>query len=166
MKNGPEKFFLLLLVGISFLQMLYFWPLMPETMASHFDGMGKANGFAPRAGFFALYAGLIALFFLVFLILPRQLGRLPDRLINLPNKNFWLALERRESTFAVIEKQIVRFGSATLILIIITMQLVFQANRSGAAGIPGKAIWVLLALYLIFSLAWTINFVRRFGKPR
>ncbi len=165
MKNGREKFFLLL-TGISFLQMLYFWPLMPETMASHFDGMGKANGFAPRTDFFALYAGLIALFFLIFRILPRQLGRLPDGLINLPNKNFWLAPERRESTFAVIEEQMVRFGSSTLILIIATMQLVFQANRSGEAGIPGKAMWGLLALYLFFSLVWTIFFVRKFGKPR
>lgn len=165
MKNGQEKFFLLL-AGVSFLQMLYFWPLMPDTMASHFDGMGRANGFAPRAGFFALYAGLIALFFLIFRILPRLLGRLPDGLINLPNKEFWLAPERRESTFAVIEKQMVLFGSATLILIIVTMQMVFQANRSGAAGIPGKVMWVLLALYLIFSLIWTIHFIRRFGKPQ
>ncbi len=56
MKNGPKKFFLLL-DGISFLQMLYFWPLMPETMASHFDAIGNANGVAPRAVFFALYTG-------------------------------------------------------------------------------------------------------------
>ncbi len=164
MKDGQQKFFFLLIIG-SFLQMLYFWPLMPASMASHFDGMGQANGWAPRTGFFILYAGLIVLFLVIFRVLPGQFKKFPDGLINLPNKSFWLAPERRESTFGVIEKQMTFFGSATLILIILTMQLVFQANLTGSRSIPGAAMWILLAAYLFFSLLWWVNFIRKFRKP-
>ncbi len=164
MKDGQQKL-LFLLIMVSFLQMLYFWPLMPDVMASHFDGMGQANGWAPRTGFFILYAGLIVLFLIIFRVLPGQFKKIPDGLINLPNKSFWLAPERREATFGVIEKQITLFGCATLILIVITMQLVFQANRSGSHRISAETMWAALAGYVFFSIVWTVIFIRRFRKP-
>jgi serine/threonine-protein kinase len=135
-------------------------------MASHFDGAGRANGWAPRAFFFILYAGVIALLFITFQILPRQLKRLPERLINLPNKGFWLAQERRKATLGIIEKQMTIFGNATLILIIGTMELVFQANRSGLHRISAEAMWILLGAYVLISIVWTINFMRKFRKPQ
>jgi uncharacterized membrane protein len=165
MKDGQQKLFLLLII-ISFLQMGYFWPLTPDTMASHFDGSGRANGWAPRAFFFILYAGVIALLFITFQILPRQLKRLPDSLINLPNKEYWLAQERREATLGIIEKQMTLFGNATLILIIGTMQLVFQANQAGSHRISAEAMWILLGAYVLMSIVWTVKFMRRFRKPQ
>jgi serine/threonine-protein kinase len=165
MKNGVRKFFFLLVI-VSFLQMLYFWPTMPDSMASHFDGKGQANGWAPRAFFFSLYAGLIAMLFITFQILPRQLKRLPGSLINLPNRGFWLAQERREATLGIIEKQMTLFGNATLILIIGTMQLVFQANRSGSHRISAEAMWSLIGAYVLISIVWTVKFMRKFKKPQ
>ncbi len=165
MKDGQQKFFLLL-TTVSLLQMLHFWPLMPDTMASHFDRSGQANGWASKTFFFVFYAGLIALFLIIFRVLPGQFKRFPDGLINLPNKDFWLALERREATFAVIEKQMTLFGNVTMVLIIGAMQLVFQANRAGAHRVSGEAMWMMLGTYIFLSIVWTINFVLKFRKPR
>ncbi len=165
MKNGAQKFFFLLVI-VSLAQMFYFWPLTPETMASHFNGRGQADGWSPRALFFVIYAGLVALLFFTFQVLPRQLKRLPDSLINLPNKRFWLEPERREATFGVIERQMTMLGNATMILIIGTMQLVFRANVSGSDRISGEMMWIMLAAYIFISLVWTVQFVRRFRKPQ
>jgi uncharacterized membrane protein len=101
-----------------------------------------------------------------FQILPRQLKRLPDSLINLPNKEYWLAQERREATLGIIEKQMTLFGNATLILIIGTMQLVFQANQAGSHRISAEAMWILLGAYVLMSIVWTVKFMRRFRKPQ
>ncbi len=165
MKNGAQKFFLLLVI-VSFLQMLYFWSLMPDRMASHFDGTGQANGWAPRSVFFILYAGLTALLLILFQVLPRQLKRFPDNLINLPNRSYWLAPERREATFAAIEQQMTVFGNATMMLIIGTMQLVFKANVKGSRRISGETMWIMLAAYVFISIIWTVQFVRGFRKTQ
>lgn len=165
MKDGQQKFFFLLIIG-SFLQMLYFWPLMPDLMASHFNGTGQANGWAPRVGFFILYSGLIVLLFITFRIFPRLLKRFPDNLINLPNKNYWLAPEHREATFTVIEKQMTLFGNATVMLIIGTMQLVFRANVNGSHRISGETMWIMLAAYILISIVWTVQFIRKFKNPQ
>ncbi len=165
MKNGSQKYFLLLVI-ISFLQMFYFWPLTPETMASHFDASGRANGWQPRAFFFILYCGLLILLFFTFQILPRQLKRFPDSLISLPNKDYWLAPERREATFGMIEKQMTLLGNATVMLIMGTMQLVFQANVDGSRRISGETMWIMLGLYIFISILWTVQFIRKFRKPQ
>ncbi len=165
MKSGAQKFFLLLVI-VSFLQMLYFWPLTPETMASHFDGSGRANGWQTRVFFFVLYGGVLVLLFFTFQILPRQLKRFPDGLINLPNKGYWLAPERRAATFAVIEKQMILLGNATMMLIIGTMQLVFQANVDRSNRISGETMWIMLGAYICISIIWTVQFIRKFRKPQ
>ncbi len=164
MKSGAQKFFLFLVI-VSLLQMVYFWPVMPDRMASHFDGTGQANGWAPRSGFFILYAGLIALLLLLFQVLPRQFRRFPDNLINLPNRSYWLAPERREATFAAIEQQMTVFGNATMMLIIGTMQLVFRANLDGSRRMSAESMWVMLAVYVCISIIWTVHFMRKFRKP-
>ncbi len=165
MEHGARKLFLFLVI-VSLLQMLYFWPITPAMMASHFDGSGRANGWAPRSFFFILYGGIVALFLLLFNVLPRQLKRIPDGLINLPNKDFWLDSGRREATFAVIEKQMTLFGNATMILIIGTMQLVFQANVNGSDRISGEAMWIMLGIYIFISIIWTIQFMRKFKNSQ
>ncbi len=165
MKEGQQRLFFLLIIA-SFLQMLYFWPLMPDSMVSHFDGAGRANGWEPRTFFFIVYAGLMALLIVIFQILPRQLKRLPDSLINLPNKGFWFAPERREATLGIIGKQMTSFGNATMILIIVTMQLVFQANRAGSHRISAEAMWIMLGAYILVSIVWAIDFIRKFKKPQ
>jgi hypothetical protein len=53
-----------------------------------------------------------------------------------------------------------------LILIIGTMELVFQANRSGLHRISAEAMWILLGAYVLISIVWTINFMRKFRKPQ
>ncbi len=165
MKEGQQKLFFLLII-VSFLQMVYYLPLMPDSMASHFDGSGRANGWAPRSGFFILYAGLIALLLLLFQVLPRQFNRFPDNLINLPNKSYWLAPERREATFAAIEKQMTVFGNATMMLIIGTMQLVFRTNLDESRRMSAESMWIMLAAYILISIISTVNFIRKFRKPQ
>ena len=72
---------------------------LPETMASHFDATGNANGFMARdtyLNFITLVAvGSPLLIVAVQALVLSQVAR-----INIPNRDYWLAPERRAATLA------------------------------------------------------------------
>lgn len=164
-RSLAEKVFLFL-VGLWVLQLLYYYPLMPGSMASHFNAAGKANGWMAKEGFFLLSLGTLVFFVAVFLILPRFLRHVPDALINLPNKSHWLAPERRASTFGAIRGRIMQVGSATALFMLVLFQLVLHANLSGGNRLPAEVMWGLTAVYVAFCLVWTVLFIRSFRMPK
>ena len=58
------------LTAIPVLQTLYYYPQLPEVVASHWDGLGAPNGWSSRFGFFGVYLGIVILLAGVFIYLP------------------------------------------------------------------------------------------------
>jgi uncharacterized membrane protein len=161
--NTPRFVFLSLLL-IAALQSIYYYPQLPKIIASHFDGAGNPNGWSTKSAFFMIYWGIIALATVIFLVMPRFIAWLPNSLINLPNKDYWLAMERRENTMSFIADQVAWFGIATLILAIFVIEVVIRANLPNTRYFSTTAVWILLATYGIFVLIWIIRFISRFSK--
>ena len=59
------------LVAIALLQSAFYYPQLPQEMASHFDGAGVANDWSSRNVFFGIYLAMIVMLVVVFLWLPR-----------------------------------------------------------------------------------------------
>jgi uncharacterized membrane protein len=144
-------------------QVLYFYPRLPEKIASHFGPGGEANGWMSKDSFMVTYgilllgtAGMLGGIGLV-------LGKIPTDLINLPNKEYWLAPERRTATLATIQEQMSWFGAATMVLLIVVMQLVFEANLIPEPHLDNR-VWFLLGAYLVYTAIWSLGWTRRFGK--
>ena len=154
------------LVFLSVLHMAYYYPQLPESLASHFDVSGKADNWSGKDVFFLVYAGIVALMALLFLGTRFLMPKLPGTLVSLPNKEYWLAPERKEETYSYLSTQLTWFGCASLAFLIGCMHLCIEANVTGVNNIaPG--IWLLTAAYLIFTLFWIVRFVSRFmKKPR
>jgi hypothetical protein len=86
-------------------------------------------------------------------------------MINLPNREYWLAPERRAETFAFMDRQLFWFGMATLALLGIIFQLVIQANLSPKPYLPSSLMVASLGIYGAFTAVWLIRFLLRFRKP-
>jgi uncharacterized membrane protein len=155
-------FFALLLAAA--LQIVYFYPLLPDTVASHFDSAGRPNGSMPKGGFMALYVGLLALMVVNFLIIPIFLERLPESLVNLPNKRYWLAPERRAQAWAKIQTYLLAFGNGAVALMLFVFQLALLANLS-ESRVLSPAIWILLAAFIAFVLGCLFRLFRAFRLP-
>ncbi|HEY9616658.1 MAG TPA: DUF1648 domain-containing protein [Microcoleaceae cyanobacterium] len=147
------------------LQTLYFYPQLPETIASHFDALGKPNGWSPKSVFFVIYAGVLALDAWLFWGMPQAIERRPDRQINLPHKEYWLAADRRADTFAFIREQLRWFGVANLLLMVCVFQLAISANLNPPPKLPVVQIWTVLGAYLIYTIGWLVNFYQHFRRP-
>ncbi len=160
-KMRTSRIIIYFLIGIFLAQSVYYYPNLPEKMASHFNGVGEADGWMSKSAFFIFEGFLMVLVLSEFTLLPLLIKKFPNSMINLPNKDYWLAKERRETTFADIGLYFEWFSILLLALFIAVNQIVFQANLAGQNLSP-LAMWLILGAFFAFVIFWLVKFVRRF----
>jgi uncharacterized membrane protein len=161
----PRHLILLLLWAAVAFQYSHYYPLLPDTMASHFDGAGRPNGWSSKQAFFGLYLLLAALMNFVFFVFPKILGRFSPSLINIPNRAYWLVPARKDQALAMLDEEMGRFGIATLALMVAVIQLAIQANLPGRSTLHSGSMWVLLGGFAAYTVFWLARIHRRFRVP-
>ena len=136
---------------------------LPETVASHFDASGKANGWMPRGAQTAWHIGTVLFMAALFEGLARINRLIPDELINIPHRGYWLAPVRRADTFARLANMVRLMGCLLLVFFMGLFRQVYRANTGG--GFITQAV-VLMSAALLVSLA-AVGFasLRRFSRP-
>jgi len=99
-------------------QAVYYYPLLPDTVASHFNGAGQPDAWSSKATFVKIYLVATGLVAILFLAINFVMSKIPVSMINLPNKDYWLSEERRQDTFAFLSHYFLWFASATLLLLL------------------------------------------------
>jgi len=163
MKKMRVLFVAAVMLGIA--EMYIFYPQMPERMAVHFNATGAADGWGPKDGFFKAMGIPFAILAILFGTLPLFLKRLPDALINLPNREYWLAPERRDETMSRLAGLLLLLITLTLLMMDGILYLCFRANQGAAVGIPAGLLWAMIGGFVISSGAAVIYILLRFRRP-
>ncbi|MBI2375389.1 MAG: DUF1648 domain-containing protein [Deltaproteobacteria bacterium] len=162
--KGRARLVLGLLAAAGMVQFLTGFSSMPETMATHFGPSGAADGFAPKSAWPFVQAIMLGLPLLIGLGTPELVGRIPVELVNLPNKEYWLAPERRATTLDAFREELAWFGSFMLAFMLWVTHLVFDANRRhGPLSNSGMIMGLLVMLAV--TIVWCVRFFRRFRLP-
>jgi hypothetical protein len=66
--------------------------------------------------------------FLVLFIMAGGLDRVPDRFLNLPNKGYWLATDRRAAALATLRDWLRWFLVIAFAALVVLMSAMLQAN--------------------------------------
>jgi len=143
----------------------YYAGQLPENMATHFDGAGGANGFDSKASFLTIYAVTMLGLAGMFIVIAFSIQRLPVSMINLPNRDYWLSGDRAVRTRLIVGRELLRFGSATLLFFVAIIHLTIQANLNATLRL-GSAFWVIFTLYMFYTLVWTLLLMRRFRMEK
>lgn len=151
----------LLLVALAALQVAYYYPRLPNVVASHFNEKGVADDWMSRKAFAACSLGTIVFVAALLLGIDVLQRRIPVSWMNMPHKDYWLAPERREETYRTLSTFMVWFGCAVLLTIIGVFQLALEANLRADKRLSNQ-MWILLGGYLVFTLLWAVQFYRRF----
>jgi hypothetical protein len=107
---------------------------LPDRVGTHFGPGGGADGWMTRDGY-RLYMLAFVLLFVPFIVaMVGVLPRVFPRAVNLPNRDYWLAPERREATFAFLAGHACGFGVLTLTLLAGVHWLLLDANRASPRG--------------------------------
>ena len=164
MDTRPPKFVFLV---IALLAGIYFWSnyaQLPQLVASHFDAHGHPNGWQTKPMFFAFFLGSILIAWLVGFLIPSLISRMPADLINLPNKQYWLAPERKADTLAELQRTFGWFGCALLLVVTTAVNYAIAQNLNGPSiGVPVLLVAVLVG-FAVFTTVWSIRMVRRFAQ--
>ncbi len=152
------------LVALAIIQVAYYYPQMPDTLASHFDGLGAPNAWASREGFFVLYAVILLMLVVVFVFVPGWSEKRASFGMKIPHRDHWLAAKRIEATRQFFRRQMILMGIVHLSLAIYVMQLAILANFEQQPRLHGSIYWAL-GLYFVFLIAWLIHFFLHFRKP-
>jgi uncharacterized membrane protein len=147
-------------------QCVHDFPLLPERLASHFTASGIPNGWMSKTQFAWMYALVLLPALAVEFWVPRQIARKPDAKLNLPNKQFWLAPERRARTFAYFDSFFAWYGCAFLLVVAFAMGLAMRANFETPPRLPAAFIVSDIAGFLLFNVIAIAAMLRRFANPK
>ena len=157
-------YFLMLLMGL--LEWMHVYPQLPVRMASHFDPYGRPNGSLPKETFFLVMAFAIVMTGAIGFLLPIAIAAAPAELINLPRKDYWLGLERREETFRFLRARLEWFACGVLFVLLYATSQAINANLPDNGPFRAKGMLYVLLEFLLVTAAGTVQLLRHFaGAP-
>jgi uncharacterized protein DUF1648 len=135
---------------------------LPARVASHFGADGLANGFMTRQGYL--------LFMLVITVITAGLPaylvgiaarRTPMRL-NIPNKTYWLAPERRIATAEFLIGHATALAAGLAMFLLGMHLLVIRANHLSPPHLELAPFAALMLGFAVAMAAWIARLHRRF----
>ena len=134
---------------------------LPIQVASHFGRTDQPNAWTPRDTYVAIMVGAATLLPLFLVVLITWLPRIFPGAVNLPNRDYWLAPERRERWLAALAD----FGCLLTIFIVGVHGIVVAANTSVPTQLPDRPFQGLIAGFIAAMCIWTVALCLRFRRP-
>jgi uncharacterized membrane protein len=159
------RIFFALALLLAVFETFYFYSLMPSNIAIHFNAAGIADGWGPKQPFFDLIGIVFLAIAAVFGLTSLLIRLLPNARVNLPNKDYWMAPERRELTLRVIGNQMLFFGALTMLLLDGVLYLCCTANLLPVPAIPAEQLWGMLVLYAAVNIVFSVFMIRGYRRP-
>ncbi len=164
MKNGiPWLIVATSLIG-SIIQAAVYWPHLHEQVASHFGAGGQADGWMSKVTFVAFTVGLQIGIAVSMLGIGRLIGVLPNSMINIPNKEYWLAKERRTKTLRETIWMMDWIAAGTSVFLLLIFYLAFDANVGENNQLNSFATWGAVVAYTVgligFCIVRTMKYYR------
>lgn len=158
---------LLILTAGALAFFIYYGQWFPPTLAVHFDSAGQPDGWMDRVKFIVIGTSVCFILppFLVACVgvLPRVL---PLRLLNLPNRDYWLAPERVEASLNRLTYLGLWLGCIVQAFLLAIFESIVRSNPpEGTAHLAGGA-GVLGAGFVVGLVLWGLMLARSFRLPR
>lgn len=159
-RRGGIVFALLVACGVAFIWLTS--SSLPGTVASHFQGDGYANGFIQRAAYIRFMLAFVLGLPLLLAAVSRFAFGNPDARINLPNRDYWLAPERKAETVSYLRRHLTRFNSVLVVFLCYVHWLVVRANQVQPPHLSSPGMVGGLAAFGVFTVVWTRSLLHRF----
>lgn len=139
---------------------------LPDKVPGHVGPGGDVTWWGDRAGHVAIASALGLSLFLLMWFLPRLIGRMPQYLVNMPHKEYWLRPENLPRAQRMLADDLSWIGAATLAFVGYAMYEVGKI-AGGVEPFLG-AFWVVFALYMVGVIGWSLRmqFGSRWRPPR
>ncbi|HSV21036.1 MAG TPA: DUF1648 domain-containing protein [Casimicrobiaceae bacterium] len=138
---------------------------LPPRMASHFGAHGEVNGWSSRESYELAMIGIVIGVPLALLAGMAWLPRVGICLRKLPNRQYWLAPERRARTF----ERLAAFASVAGCLLVIFLTaihlIVIEANASPRPALPTAPFITVMLAFAVAMIVWAVAYTYGFRRP-
>jgi uncharacterized membrane protein len=156
----------LLLCAACVTHALCYYPHLPAQVPTNFNIEGKPHGWTPKTQFLIVYLLVVAGAGVFFPGSGLLISRMSAHKISIPNKDYWLAPERKQRSLDFIAAVLTWIGSATLLFVMRMFHSCYEAAlgdaKSRALPLPGP--WLTGGLYGAFLLISFAVIAVRFRK--
>jgi hypothetical protein len=133
-------------------------------MASHFGPSGAPDAFMSRDGFVTVMALVCVLPVLLGTALPALIRKMPNAVINMPNKDYWLSPERRERSLSRLSLWLKWLAVPIAALLVLVVDLTLRANLA-RTGLDMTVFGAGFVAYLGGTAILLIEMYREFRVP-
>ena len=142
----------------------WYYPQLPDQIATHFNGRGQPDGSSGKVGF-VVGQGFLLVFMPAFFVgISCLIGRLPTSLINVPNRDYWLSPARKAVTLAILHRMMLLFALVMTTFMAGLMHLILAANLGGQRPL-GPGFGALVGGQLVSVVALLVWILTRFRRP-
>jgi uncharacterized membrane protein len=137
---------------------------LPERVATHFNAHGQPNGWMSRSGhiLFVFILGTVLPVLIIGLL--SFVRSLPAALINVPNRDYWLAPERQGETSAYLLKHGFWFACIIVCFVAGIHYLILQANTQATIKLATPLLLTFSGLFLAALTTWAVMMLRHFRR--
>ncbi len=155
------KLFWLLSLAILFLQAALAYPELPDQMVTHMDLGGRPDGYGSRDEFFLAFGLAVLVINIMPPLVPLLMRRLPESLVNLPNKEYWFAdAERKAKSIDHVYGMMALTMGLVNVMFILILQQVIDLSTGRPSSLPVWLIWCIIPLLILFPLFYMFRALR------
>src|SRR6185503_1439054 len=136
---------------------LYTSQYLPDRVATHFGVEGRADGWMSRNDYLSFMLGLMvgmsALVGFIVGTLPRKF----PQWTNIPNRDYWLALERRAESALFLSAHGKRLASLIVMMMLGMHYTILLANHMKPPALPGTTFTAILFGFALALLWWIVR---------
>jgi uncharacterized membrane protein len=139
---------------------------LPERFATSFNFAGEPECWMDRASYMMFVSGMGSLGILAFVILGFISRFMPDKWVNIPQREYWLAPERRAQTMGYIFRQMLWFACLMCCLFIAVHFSTVHVNKPAQPHLPTVEFLAIIGCFLAGTLIWTMTFISHFKRGK
>ena len=158
--NARKPLLLIVLPYLAlFITLLLTYDRLPDPLASHFDARAIPDAWVSRAAYLGGTSGLATFLPALVVGLCFALRYFPDSLINVPNRTYWLAPERRAKMNVHFFQHSFWFGCLAILFVLGIHLCLVDANSQQPPRLSLLPLIVTAGGFLVGSLVWSLTLV-------
>jgi len=138
---------------------------LPAKVASHFGRDGAANGYMWRHTYVYFMLAFVVLLPLFFSFVANAVAHVPVAMINIPNRDYWLAPERRGLVVDSLRRQMQIFSAMLVVFLCFVHWEVVRANQSMPPMLDNRRFMLGMGLFMATLIVWIVSLRRQFRLP-
>ncbi len=137
---------------------------LPERVTTSFNFSGQPDEWTSRSSYVISFVGFSSAGLLLMIILGFACRFLPKSWISIPQRDYWLAPQRRPETAKYMARQMLWFDCLLVVFLAGFHFSIVQANRLNPVRLPKTTFLGLLTFFIIAVIIWVLIVNRHFKR--